>query len=180
MGHEIPRLKDPDNWKGTKAKAGGGVLLDGGYHVIDVMNMLFWSPTGIKAVSGQYVVKNADNGEDNALLLFEYPADLACVVSGSFTTKFANSKKGSTLAIRLEVYGTEGSIWAEYLADPKEGWQINLISSDEKQKIETIPYKPENLPVHFLDCIIDGTDPVVTAEDALKVHEIVDKVYWQA
>jgi predicted dehydrogenase len=179
MGHEVERMQDPNNWKGTKDKAGGGVLLDGGYHVIDIMNMLFGLPQEVKGVCSKSVIDVPNKSEDNAILLVKYADNMFAEISASFTIKFQNSKKNPTLGIRLEVYGTEGSIWTEYLADPVAGWQTTLVSDDKKTHIPDQPFTPDNLPLHFIDCIVNGTEPIVTAEDALRVHEIVDDVYRQ-
>lgn len=180
MGHEVERLQDENHWKGSKDKSGGGALLDGGYHAIDIMNMLFGLPQDIKGFCGKYVVKTFNKCEDNAILLFDYSADMIGEVSASFTTKLQGSKQSTTLGIRLEVYGTEGSIWTEYRTDTDLGWQMTLISDDKEIQIPLQTYSPNNLALHFVDCLVNGAKPIVTAEDALQVHKIIDAVYAQS
>ena len=51
LGFEGTRMAAPDNWKGSYEQAGGGVLLDGGCHVVDLCNWYFGRPVGVTALS---------------------------------------------------------------------------------------------------------------------------------
>ena len=180
FGHELERMQDPQHWKGSKDGAGGGVLLDGGYHVIDIMNMFFGEPQDVMAVCCKCVIKTENKCEDNAVLLIKYSEEMIGEVAASFTIKNARSKQEPTLRLRLEVYGTEGSVWAEYYSHDDLGWQTTLVSGDKSSQIPLQPFVPENIQLHFVDCLLDGTTPIVTAEDALRVHRIVDAAYAQS
>ena len=41
IGDEMRRMNDPHNWKGTKDKSGGGVIIDSGPHMIDTLMSFF-------------------------------------------------------------------------------------------------------------------------------------------
>jgi len=179
LGHEIERLQDPNHWKGTLDKAGGGILLDGGYHVIDIMNMLFGEPKEVKAMCSKGVVQAENKGEDNAILLLEYPENILGEVTASFTVKGEKSKQEPTLGLRLDVFGTAGSISTQYYSHDGLGWRTTLVSDDEATELPLEPFSPDNLPTHFIDCLVGGQPPIVTAEDALNVQKIVDKAYAQ-
>lgn len=179
-GHEMERMIDPDNWKGSKTLAGGGVLLDGGYHVIDIMNMLLGAPQSVRAICKKSLIQTPNKAEDNAVLLIEYPNDRIGQVTASFTIKNQASKKEPTLGLRLEVYGSEGSAWAEYRSHNGQGWNATIIENDIEKPLIIEPYQPDWISRHLFECILDDTEPIVTAEDALKVHEIVDQAYAQS
>ncbi len=79
----------------------------------------------------------------------------------------------------LEVFGSEGSIWTRLFSHNGKGWQTTLVSDDKEQQIELDDYKPDNLPLHFIDCLVNGKEPIASVQDAVKVHKIVDEVYRQ-
>ena len=179
LGHEIDRLSDPNNWKGIWEKAGGGILVDGGYHVIDIMNMLFGEPKEIKALCGKCVVKTENKCEDNALIVMKYSDDFLAEITASFTVKGPCSKKEPTLGLELDVYGSEGSVSAKMFSHNGSGWQVSLVCDDKEGQIELDEFKPDNLSLHFIDCLTEGIEPIASPEDAVKVHKIVDEVYQQ-
>jgi predicted dehydrogenase len=177
LGNEITRMNDPHNWKGSFDKAGGGVLLDGGYHVIDIMNMLFGKPNHVRGVCSRSVVQAANKAEDNAIITMSYDGGLLGEVTASFTVLGENSNGEATLRLRLEVFGTAGNISAEYYSHDGKGWQVILSTADRSINLPIEPFEPSALPTHFIDCLVTGATPVVTAADALSVQEIVDQLY---
>lgn len=177
LGHEVERMLDPMNWKCSLDKAGGGILLDGGYHVIDVMNMLFGKVERVQGRCRQFVIDNPAKGEDNALVTLEYESGVLAEVTASFTIKLEESKQHPTLGLRLEVYGSEGSAWVE--SRMPGGWRGRLIAEDTEQPLELESFQPDNIQRHFIDVLAEGAEPLVTAHDALAVQGIVDEVYAQ-
>jgi predicted dehydrogenase len=180
LGHEIERMLDPKNWKGSIDKAGGGVLLDGGYHVIDVMNMLMGKPESVTAVCKRSVITTPNKAEDNAVVLLTYPGNRIGEVTASFTIKNQMSKQEPTLRLRLEAYGTEGSIWTEYCSHNGMGWVTTQVCDDREEQIPVEPFEPDYIARHYIDCLVDGIEPIVSAEDALEVQRIVDQAYRQS
>jgi predicted dehydrogenase len=179
LGNETKRMNDPNNRKGSYDKAGGGVLLDGGYHVLDLMNMYFGEPNQVRGVCSRAVVQATNKAEDNAIVTMAYDNGLLGEVTASFTVLGENSKGEATLRLRVDIFGTEGCLWAEYYSHNNLGWQVKLSTGDETIDLPVEPYEPSSLPTHFIDCLTNNTEPIVTAEDALRVQQIVDTVYEQ-
>jgi predicted dehydrogenase len=179
LGNETKRMNDPNNWKGSYDKAGGGVLLDGGYHVIDIMNMFFGQPHQVSGVCSRAVVQASNKAEDNAIITMAYDHGLLAEVTASFTVLGENSKGEATLRLRVDVFGTQGCLWAEYYSHSGLGWQIKLSTGDDTIDLPVEPYEPSSLPKHFIDCLTSGAQPIVTAADALRVQQIVDTIYQQ-
>ncbi len=178
LGYEVERLNDTNNWKGTKDKAGGGVLLDGGYHVVDLVNYCFGMPENVKAVMQRSVVTAENKEEDNALLLAEYPGKLIANVVASFSAKTEGSEKGPTLMLKVAVYGTKGTVRGGYNSS-QVAWELKLVESDLEKPCDISDIEPLNVDHHFIDCILNNTTPIVTAHQARDTVAIIEKAYQQ-
>ena len=77
LGNEIARMSDPNGWKCDQMRAGHGVLLDGGYHIIDVLNACFGRALSVQATGGRKIIDVSTKGEDNAIALIEYESGSA-------------------------------------------------------------------------------------------------------
>lgn len=60
-------------WRGTKKIAGGGTLIDMGYHAVDVLNWYCGVPDEVFLVAGKYALpESISEVEDTAVLAFNY------------------------------------------------------------------------------------------------------------
>ena len=168
---------DPD-------RAGGGVLLDMGCHSIEVArNLLQSKPASVDAWTA--TLSHKIKTEDNSLVLVKYVNGALSQCENSWTSK-------GGLDIRLEIFGTEGSIFIDITretgmrvfsavsgektgyvvekADAKTGWMYPVPS-------EHYTYGYYDELSHFLQCIRTDTKPSETFEDGLLVNKIMDKAY---
>jgi len=176
LGYEVDRLADANHWKGDLRKAGGGVLLDGGYHVVDLANALLGPAKSVQALGGQFVIDNGSKGEDNIALIVEYANGAVAEIMVSFTVCNVGCRKEPTLILGMDVFGTEASIFSGYnSATIKEHFE--LVNSDGKEVVSTDDVDCLDKNAHFLECITNGSQPLVTALDARNANAVVDAAY---
>jgi len=179
LGYEVERLADTKHWKGDLKKAGGGVLLDGGYHIVDLMNSWLGRAKSVSAVGGQYVIEAEGKGEDNISLLIEYENGAAATLQVSFTTIIPGCDKEPTLVLEHSFMGTEGTIYSDYSWNPIEGLvqHLEVVSIKGKNAVALDSVEPLNQLDHFISCIANGASPIVTALDARNALAVVEAAY---
>ena len=91
-------------WRGTWAVDGGGVLMNQGIHLVDLLLWYMGHPVGVQAVAG--TLERDIEVEDTlaAALHFE---------GGAMATITATTTAAPGFAHRLELYGTQGAIQIE-------------------------------------------------------------------
>jgi len=179
FGYEVDRLADSNHWKGDLKKAGGGVLLDGGYHIVDLMNSWLGRATAVSSIGGQYVIEAQGKGEDNISLLVEYENGATATLQVSFTTIIPGCDKEPTLALEHSFMGTEGSIYSDYSWNPIDGLvqHLDIVSTQSKKAVDLDSVKSLNQLDHFMSCLTDGTTPIVTALDGRNALAVVEAAY---
>ena len=159
LGYEVARLRDPRDWKGDLQKAGGGVLLDGGYHIVYLMNSWLGQAKSVQACGGQYVIAQPHKGEDNAAVLVEYESGAIANLIVSFTVCSPGCHEQPTLHLEHNLWGTDGSMHCSYHWDPRDGLSQCLELCEPQQGRQSIDLSaisaPGHLP-HFIDCIDPG------------------------
>lgn len=92
-----------EGWRGSTEMAGGGCILDMGYHIIDQLVWWFGIPTTIFAQKSTLVTPEVEyDAEDSATIAFKYDSGL----HGSVTlSRFAGDKQEE-----YALYGSNGSI----------------------------------------------------------------------
>lgn len=172
------------DWFWSRERAGGGVMLDMGSHSVEITRHLFGKkPSGVCAWTGTLVHRT--EVEDNSLVLADYEG------MGLGQSENSWSAKGG-LDIRLEVQGSEGSIFidttretgirlftvaagggAGYIvekADAKEGW---LYPSWEEYV--THGYLGEMRD--FVGAISEGREASETFDDGFLINTVIDSAY---
>jgi predicted dehydrogenase len=174
-------------WFWDAERAGGGVMLDMGCHSVEVIRNLFGRKP--RAVSGwKQTLVHDTKLEDNSLVLVRHEGRVLGQSENSWSAK-------GGLDIRLEVYGSEGTIFVDssretgikmftvasgghsnYIvekADATEGWTYPTW-----REYITNGYLPEM--THFIGAIAAGKEPCETFEDGLIVNKIIDAAYASA
>lgn len=179
LGYELDLLSDPNHWKGDIKRAGGGALLDGGYHIIDLMNHFLGAVKSVQALGGRLVVQAQNKGEDNILLLLEYACGAIVTLQISFSACNAGCAFEPTLMLNIEFYGTKGSMQYLYDYDTariRESLEL-LKPTEGHETIELTKHTSQDCASHFFDCIYNNTEPIVTALDARNALAVVEAAY---
>ena len=167
FGYELERLADPDHWKGHLQKAGGGVLLDGGYHMVDLMNYFLGPAKSVQALTGQFSFDNPDKGEDNVSLLVEYESGGMGVIQVSFAAPHVGCYREPTLVLEETFIGSKGTLRGLYDYDTIEVTRkLELIKPESGRQSLEVPESGLDHKAQFIDCLINNTNPVGSAIDA--------------
>lgn len=168
-------------------QAGGGVLMDMGCHAF---GWFFWMLNNAKvknvsASMGTVLHKGRTRGEDNSVVIVEFENGVTAVAENSWA-------KHGGMDDRSEVYGTDGVVYADLFmgnaalvysrkgygyamekADTTMGWTFPIFEEVFNQGY------PHELQ-HFIRCVRDNTEPLVTGELGRIVLEVIYAAYASA
>ena len=166
----------PD-WSEWFYKPGGGCLFDLGVYCLTSLTGLLGPAKRVMAMTGVAIPEREINGrtirveaEDNAQVLLDFGESTLAVVTSGFTMQQYRNPA-------LEVYGTHGTL--QMLGDDwdPEGYELFQNSAGCWQVFkETTPDWPWTDGLnHLVECVRNGTKPLVTPAHALHVLEIMLK-----
>lgn len=177
--NEIPGLSMSGFWKGDPIKAGGGSLMDMAAHKFATIEYVIGSRCEeVTAVLAKQMINLPEKAEDNAVAIAKYENGVIADVMVSFTqmTPPFNS---------MEIYGTKGTIFENH-AWEKPVRIYSMTSDDPQQRqqwyepeCEHAPF-PKYYPIsvrqedeHFAKCILNGTKPEFTPQQAMNAIEAI-------
>ncbi len=192
----IRRNGCPGGWFGNKELSGGGPLIDLGVHTIDLIKYLMGNPKPVsvyaatfdklgkredKINGGGYVseTKNVEeifNVEDLAVATIRFDNGAILTVETSFSLNTKKKEEGG-----IEIYGTKGG--ASFTPDLEiynnlNGYLTNVSFADStKFEFQAVFCNEIN---HFVDCILNGTKCIATADDGIELMAILDAAYESA
>jgi myo-inositol 2-dehydrogenase / D-chiro-inositol 1-dehydrogenase len=168
-------------------RSGGGVMMDMGCHGIEFFRWMLGRPK-IKSVYAQMstsVHGDKTRGEDNAILILEFEGGVTAMAEESWT-------KMGGMDDRAEVHGSQGVAYADLLhgnaietysaggydyavekAGSTKGWSFTIYE-------EAWNYGFHGEMAHFVDCVQNDRQPLVTGEDGRAVLEVVFAAYESA
>jgi len=168
-------------------QSGGGVTMDMGCHAIEFFRWMLGRPP-VKSVFAQMstqVHRDKTIGEDNALLILEFEngaiglaeeswtklggMDDRAEVHGSKGVAYADLLHGNS----IETYSQEGYDYAVEKAGTTQGWSFTIYE-------EAYNYGFHQEMAHFVDCVQNDKQPMVTGEDARAVLEVIFAAYESA
>lgn len=176
LGYETKRFNDPNNWKGDLVKAGGGVLLDGGYHVVDLLNWYLGRAKAVQALGGRRVIEPQNKGEDNVGVLIEYENGAFADLFASFTTCNVGCDREPTLFLSMDVSGTEATLLSGY-DSARRHQSLEVVKPVGRDAIDLAPHGIPDKHDHFFDCIAGRDEPRVTALDGRNATAVVEAAY---
>lgn len=152
-------------WFSNPEISGGGTIPDTSIHSIDLFRYLVGEPIKVAAA-----IARADQRykvEDCSLVLLQTRDGAIGSLEASWTSP------GSANVI--EVYGTDGAIVIDYFASGLR-WFSAADGAWHEEKCDG----PDRFTVqarHFVDCMRNGTKPIVDGADGLRANEIVDAAF---
>lgn len=182
----IPRI---GSWFTQKKFGGGGCGYDIGVHMLDCTLHLMGCFDAV-AVSGLAYAKFGPRGLGGGgwgkgEIDPSKPFDVE-----DYAGALIKLKNGSSVMLEVS--------WAMQ-ADPSVGYGISLFGTEAgaqinpvkiiriregRNEVATPTYQklalPEERMVHFMDCVVNGTEPVVKPEQSFKVQRILDAIYESA
>ena len=191
-GSELIRLSDPDNWIGKKNTAGGGVMFDAGVHSFYLLNWMVGKMTSVQATTLTFFKDAYQDVEDNAMGIIHFENGAIANFTLSNTTEAPWTE-------RLELFGTRGSIIVDMLAErPVQvfstkdrsddvadrwsrygdvGWMEPFLSHSALEWKSTSMRREVQ---HFVECVLEDKQPLVTGEDGRRDVAISLKCYESA
>ena len=188
----IRRRGTPSGWFTSKAKSGGGAVLDIGVHVIDLTWYLMGRPKPVsvsgvthrrigsytsRSVAGWSAVGVQDGVFDNeeaasALVRFENGASLSVDISWAINgkeegmfSKLYGEKAGASV-LPAVIYGEENGFLTD--VEPVLAVENNWQNAFEREI------------AHFADCVIHHRTPLSGAQDGLTVQRMLNGIYESA
>jgi predicted dehydrogenase len=156
-------------------RAGGGPLFDLAVYNITSLTGWLGPVQRVTAMTGTAIAERVVNGkhlrvavEDNAQVLLDFGEACLAVVTSGFTMQQYRSPA-------LEVYGTEGTLqmlgddWDpdgyEFWHNPAGCWQVYKETSPDWPWTDGLS--------HLVECVRTGARPIITAEHARHVLEVI-------
>ena len=168
-------------------RSGGGVTMDMGCHAFQFFRWLNGN-NPVKSVYAQMntsVHMNKTKGDDNAIIIIEFENGVVGLAEESWT-------KLGGMDDRAEIHGSEGVAYADVL-------QGNSIQTYSTKGVEYAVEKAGNTVgwsytmyeevwnygfpqefIHFVDCVQNDKQPLITGEDGKAVLEIIYAAYASA
>ena len=175
IGDETERLRRPDLWKGRRDGTVGGVILDAGAHSFFLLSWFFGAVEQLEARAWQRVPES--EVEDMAFVTGDLTTGAQFATEYSFTSAVPWTE-------RAEIYGSEGSLIIDQLADPVVKAYRHKLDYDGAP-LTDVPYNPsgwkfESIAAEvtdFVESLADGRPTKVDATDVLNALTAIDSAY---
>jgi len=177
IGDEHKRMNDSQSWKGTMAKSGGGVLIDNGIHIIDILCSFFGAVKAVNANCKRLLTDIEGKAEDTSLASLEFKNKIVAQISVTFVARYNNWPVPYVGAgVRIDLYGTKGSL---HISNEPENAVTLIQNKGRKNFSQKKPYIDSILEEdkHFINCLINDREPIVKAEEGRKALEVVLACY---
>ncbi len=171
--NDYDRLNDWHDWLGTWDIAGGGILMQRGSELIDLLHYCMGSIEGVNAVCTRFAIQSLNKAEDSCLLELEFREEILAQLSLTGAARYSPWPKPYTgSAMRLDIYGLDGGIQI-LNASPRLIVVTKGTGYREITESEIKTDLPTDMNRDFIDCILEGKDPLVSADDALETLKVI-------
>jgi len=157
----------PGGWRVSRDQNGGGVLIDGGIHKIDILNYLVGRPADIYATALPQALDQLE-GEDGVVVLTHSPSGTVGLINHSWAKVGGKGPKWVTVS------GTKARISFDLA-----GTQVVINDGLEERVLETPGDRYGMVPMvlEFRDSIRQGREPETSGSVGLEDLEITLKAY---
>lgn len=175
----------PGNWRQQKSTAGGGSLMDMGIHCVDLLQYISGlKATEVTSMSGTQIFNYEI--EDGGSIIMKMENGALAYVDANFNIP------DDAAVCKLEIYGTEGSVFAEGTISQVEGGSVRVtICGDQGAYNAAQERQPANSYImeaelgnmytkeieEFGKAIMNDTVPPIPAADAVNVQRIIEAAY---
>jgi predicted dehydrogenase len=167
-------------WRGQWATEGGGVLINQGIHVIDLMLYLTGMPTSITAQTR--TLHHQIEVEDGALAILEYPENRLGLIQATVAAYPGYPE-------RLEIAGTNGSV-IYHRGQARLEWHLNNPHEDGEEQAEISSGASAPMDINaaghttqfrnFAAAIRERRRPFVDGREGRKSITVVEAIYRSA
>jgi predicted dehydrogenase len=177
-----PLWEENPNWFTDPKLAGGGSFFDEGIHAVDWMRWLFGDPVTVMAQADTVQVKSFEV-DDVAVAVFRF-------ASGTFGTIHTSWVEQSAINTS-EIFGETGTILQRYTDTSSTRGVSESSIPLSVYTLETRAWELYDMPVHFplnqeapipafVNCVLNDTEPPVTAQDGREAVKLVLAAYRSA
>ncbi len=172
---EFVRMSDPEHWKGSLERAGGGVLIDGGYHPMYVLLHMFGRPRAVTAMCRSTLIAVEGKGEDTALVALDFGDGMLA----NLTVTFADH--GERYRAERRVACEQGVLLIRDM--PEDEIPLALLHGEDFSPIRVhnplyvAPYAVEVMIDDLFGAIVEEREPIATAQLAYDTLRVVLAAY---
>ena len=181
-------IPKPGSWFGIKSLSGGGPLIDIGVHRLDLALWLMGYPRAISVSASTYEHIGRRLASDTGA---EFDVE-------DLASAFIRLENGATLIVETswdgysekkedmvtQIYGTKGGVIQRNVGEGYD-FEARMFTEEdgilmESRILEAGKKRSKNPMEHFVDCILDDTEPIATGEQGLECMRIIDAIYLSA
>ncbi|MGI5819248.1 MAG: Gfo/Idh/MocA family protein [Armatimonadota bacterium] len=172
---EFERMSDPEHWKGSLDRAGGGVLIDAGYHPLYVLLHLFGRPRSVTAMCRSLLIDVEGKGEDTAAVALDFGDG----VMANVTVTFADH--GERYRAERRIVCEQGVLLIRDM--PEDEIPLALLHGEDFSPIRVHnplyvpPYAVEAMLDDLIDALVEEREPLGTAQLAHDTLRVVLAAY---
>lgn len=173
IGNEFRNMNNPDHWKGSWEKAGGGALIDTGFHAVYMMQHFLGEAHAVTARTRRLVVKPDNKADDNSCVIMDCPKNVTVNIVVTYTAL------AHPWTEQRHIFGTEGSI---HIYDGEDE-PLVLVRDQAAGPIKVARplnvnwYSIARCLDHFLDCIVNDKQPDIKPEEAVSALRTILAAY---
>lgn len=167
-----------DAWRGTWAEEGGGVIINQAIHTVDMLRWLLDSPI-------DYVEASIENRRHPSIEVEDMAEGIVAYKNGVITCFHFTNYYACDENITIDILCEKGKIHMEASKSTITFYDGETLEADNDPN-ETVPFAPEKdywgighykQIAEYYDALIEGRQPFVNGEEAIKTQELVSAMY---
>ena len=172
---EFERMSDPEHWKGSVRRAGGGVLIDAGFHPLYVLLHLFGRPRSVTAMCRNVLIDVQGKGEDTAAVALDFGGGMMA----NLTVTFADH--GERYRADRRIVCEQGVLMIRDM--PEDEIPLALLHGEDFSPIRVHnpllvpPYAVEAMLNDLIGALVHDREPIATAHLAYDTLRVVLAAY---
>ncbi len=171
----LRKLSTNNPWITQKDKSGGGVLLDLGIAMIDLVLWMLGFPP-VSRVSAKMYMHKTKSVEDSCIIFLEMKYGISVVIEASWSFQSAEDY------FFCDFFGSEGSAMMNPLRIHKQlhGSLVNVTPAKIESPLNLYKKSYENELRHFVGASLGFHQIISSADEAVNRMKIIDAIYQSA